>query len=1040
MISAGEFLKWLEVFNVQFGSNVISIPVPMSQGGTGAVLAPSQYSLVYSTSSALTLLATQINSVLVTDFQGAPLLSTTLPDNLVTSNPTLANGIATKQYVDQTALTGTSVYAATTTNLNITQAGAGVGATITDASGTFAVLTLDGQAVPLNQNFLYKDSVAPQHEGIYKLTTNGDGVSVPWQGTRAVSYDTAAEINNTGLIIIRNGNTLGGSAWYNSTTIAVVDTTPFDYNEFGNITYPVTLNHGGTNAALTASNGGIVYSGASAMAILAGTATARQMLQSGASGAPAWSTATYPATTTINQILYSSANNVVGAISTLINGVLVTDNTGIPQLLANGAVGRVLTANSGAPPSWQTLASTGAITQVDADLGNGTPAGGILTISGGSTGLQTSGSISTVTLTGILNLASGGSNANLTANNGGIVYSTATAMAILAGTATAGQILRSGATGAPSWSTATYPATAGTSTNVLTSDGTNWLSSPVAGLGSPLTTKGDLYTFSTVNARLPVATGDGKILQVSSGAATGLAYSTPTYPSASGTSGKVLISDGTNNVYSTSTFPTSAGATAGKALVSDGTNFVLGAFAFPTTVGAAGTLLRSDGTNYAATTTTYPNTNAINTLLYASAANVMSALATANSSGLLTNASGVPAWVTATGTGAPVLGTNPTITLPTIPTGINDANGNLLLSFSPVANAVNFFGFINNSTGNQPALIATGSDTDVGFQFNTKGAGAFNFFGNTATFLNQSSKNMFNMTTVSPATAVNYLQSVNAATGVGPGLSAAGTDSNIYLHLTSKGNAGVVLESNGAAVLNAANPASPVNYFTMVGSATGSAIGLLATGTDTNVPVLFTAKGISGVTIANASGSANILALNAVASAVNFVNILANATGSNPAIYASGSDTNITLQIQGQGTGGVYLVGVSTNTNAASGQVGELLSAANVAGSPITFTTGIAKTLQTVTLTPGDWDVWANIFCSGTTVTSGQCSIHTTTNVMADNSLISYQAATGTSAAGMNAPQRRFSVAANTPVYVVGIFTGTGTLSASGGIYARRRR
>lgn len=74
---------------------------------------------------------------------------------------------------------------------------------------------------------------------------------------------------------------------------------------------------------------------------------------------------------------------------------------------------------------------------------------------------------------------------------------------------------------------------------------------------SPLTTKGDLFTFSTVNDRLAVGATDGQMLQVSAAAATGLAYSTPTYPSASGTAGKILRSDGTNNIYSTFTIPTS---------------------------------------------------------------------------------------------------------------------------------------------------------------------------------------------------------------------------------------------------------------------------------------------------------------------------------------------------------------------------------------------------------------------------------------------------------------------------------------------------
>ena len=56
---------------------------------------------------------------------------------------------------------------------------------------------------------------------------------------------------------------------------------------------------------------------------------------------------------------------------------------------------------------------------------------------------------------GQLSLTRGGSNASLTASNGGVVYSTASAMAILAGTSTANQVLVSGANSAPSWSSMT---------------------------------------------------------------------------------------------------------------------------------------------------------------------------------------------------------------------------------------------------------------------------------------------------------------------------------------------------------------------------------------------------------------------------------------------------------------------------------------------------------------------------------------------------------------------------------------------------------
>lgn len=72
---------------------------------------------------------------------------------------------------------------------------------------------------------------------------------------------------------------------------------------------------------LTASNGGIVYSGSTNLAILAGTATARQMLQSGASAAPAWSTTTWPATTAAGTILVSSTANTITNSATPTLGV-----------------------------------------------------------------------------------------------------------------------------------------------------------------------------------------------------------------------------------------------------------------------------------------------------------------------------------------------------------------------------------------------------------------------------------------------------------------------------------------------------------------------------------------------------------------------------------------------------------------------------------------------------------------------------------------------------------------------------------------------
>lgn len=128
----------------------------------------------------------------------------------------------------------------------------------------------------------------------------------------------------------------------------------------------------------------------------------------GVGSASAFSTATYPATTTINQILYSSAANVVGGITTADNGVLITGTTGVPSVLADGTTGQVLTATTGSPPSWANAAAS-SIT-ITGDTGGGLT-GNSFTLTGGSTGLTFAGSGTTETLGGTLDVANGGTGA-----------------------------------------------------------------------------------------------------------------------------------------------------------------------------------------------------------------------------------------------------------------------------------------------------------------------------------------------------------------------------------------------------------------------------------------------------------------------------------------------------------------------------------------------------------------------------------------------------------------------------------------------------
>lgn len=82
----------------------------------------------------------------------------------------------------------------------------------------------------------------------------------------------------------------------------------------------------------TANNGLLITSAAGVPSILAGPGTTGQILQANAAAPPSFSTASYPSTTTINQILYSSAANTVVGLATANDGVLITSAAGVPSI------------------------------------------------------------------------------------------------------------------------------------------------------------------------------------------------------------------------------------------------------------------------------------------------------------------------------------------------------------------------------------------------------------------------------------------------------------------------------------------------------------------------------------------------------------------------------------------------------------------------------------------------------------------------------------------------------------------------------------
>lgn len=86
-------------------------------------------------------------------------------------------------------------------------------------------------------------------------------------------------------------------------------------------------------------------------------------------------------------------------------------------------------------------------------------------------------------------------------------------------------------------------------------------------------------------------------------------------------------------------------------------------------------------------------------------------------------ASALPAWTTASGTGAPLRQGSPTITTPVI-AQINDANGNEEVIFTATGSAVNELTVANAATGAGPKITSTGGDTNIDLNLSPKGSGS----------------------------------------------------------------------------------------------------------------------------------------------------------------------------------------------------------------------------------------------------------------------------------------------------------------------------
>lgn len=188
-------------------------------------------------------------------------------------------------------------------------------------------------------------------------------------------------------------------------------------------------------------------------------------------------------------------------------------------------------------------------------------------------------------------------------------------------------------------------------------------------------------------------------------------------------------------------------------------------------VGTSGQLFQSAGAGAPGwTTSTYPATNAINTLLYASSANTMAALATVNNASLSTNATGVPTWLALTdgqivigsSAGAPLAGTI------TAGTNISVTNGHNSITIANTAAA----GFTSVNQNTSSATLAANSRyaTNNGASLVTYTIPAGAAVGDTYMIVGGSSGGW---TVAQPASVTCHLGTSTTTTGVGGSLSSS---------------------------------------------------------------------------------------------------------------------------------------------------------------------------------------------------------------------------------------------------------------------------
>jgi len=227
-------------------------------------------------------------------------------------------------------------------------AGVGVLATLTGALNT--ALQVDGVTVAVGKRILVKNQASSIQNGIYNVTRQGDGTTLPYILTRAADYDTSGTGTNevaAGDFILVLGGTIANTAWVQQTAAPIVfGTSNISFIQFAAASGGVTSFSGGTT--------GLTPSSATTGAVsLAGTLT----VANGGTGAITLTGLVKGTGTTAMIAATAGTDYVVPSGSITGNAATATTAAGLSATLAVGSGGTG-------------LATTPANGQID--IGNGT--------------------------------------------------------------------------------------------------------------------------------------------------------------------------------------------------------------------------------------------------------------------------------------------------------------------------------------------------------------------------------------------------------------------------------------------------------------------------------------------------------------------------------------------------------------------------------------------------------------------------------------------------------------------------------------------